>query len=290
MPVRRTILQAFVALLAAGCKPTTSWFDNKAASANGIKWAAFYGENTDEQTLSSYDLVVLDPTFRGSKPAITKAGARLCGYLSLGEVRTTERFYGRIDPAALLEQNPAWPDSRRIDVRQQSWADLLTHQVIPAIAADGFSGLFLDTLDTPPYLEQQDPDGNRGMRQAAVDLVRAIRRANPNMLIIMNRGYDLLPNVVNQIDGVVAESLMTVADPGAIVPYKWNSDAEINLQLSFLAKAQRQHKRLPILSLDYWAPEDVQTIRQIYFRERQLGHHPYVATRALDRIISEPIV
>jgi hypothetical protein len=27
---------------------------------------------------------------------------------------------------------------------------------------------------------------------------------------------------------------------------------------------------------------------EIYSRQRQLGHHPYVATRVLDRIIPEP--
>ena len=230
---------------------------------------------------------MLDPGFKGAKSAITKGGAQLCAYLSLGEVRTGERFYDRIDPRALLKENPAWPGSRRIDVRSRSWANLLMHEVIPAIAADGFSGLFLDTLDTPPYLEQQDPSGNRGMRQSAIDLVRAIRRANPNMLIIMNRGYDLLPDVVGQIDGLVAESLMTMPGSGDGRPGKWNSDADVKVQLSLLAPAQQQ--RLPVLSLDYWAPEDLQTIRDIYSRERQLGHHPYVATRTLDQIVPEPM-
>lgn len=285
--MRRTILQTFLALLATGCKPSASWLANKAASQQRIKWVAYYGETADEQLLASYDLVVLDPGFKGAKSAIAKGGAQLCAYLSLGEVRTGERFYDRIDPRALLKENPAWPGSRRIDVRSRSWANLLMHQVIPAISADGFSGLFLDTLDTPPYLEQQDPNGNRGMRQSAIDLVRAIRRANPNMLIIMNRGYDLLPDVVGQIDGLVAESLMTMPGSGDGCPCKWNSDADVKVQLSLLAPAQQQ--RLPVLSLDYWVPEDLQTIRDIYSRERQLGHHPYVATRTLDQIVPEPM-
>jgi hypothetical protein len=45
---------------------------------------------------------------------------------------------------------------------------------------------------------------------------------------------------------------------------------------------------LPILSLDYWDPEDTLTIGKIYDRERQLGHHPYVATAVLDKLIAEP--
>jgi hypothetical protein len=52
-------------------------------------------------TLAAYDLVTLDPAFQGSIPAISKAGAKVCAYLSLGETRRTDLYAG-IDPAALF--------------------------------------------------------------------------------------------------------------------------------------------------------------------------------------------
>jgi uncharacterized protein (TIGR01370 family) len=286
---RRTILRALVTLAAGSCKPS-NWLAMKAASAQGVKWLAFYGETADEQELSRYDLVVLDPMFKGSKDMIAHAGARLCGYLSLGEISTTDGRYGQLDPAALLEANPAWPGTRRIDIRDRSWTNLVLDESIPTMVEAGFTGILLDTLDTPPYLERQDPRGNRGMVQAAINLVIAIRRAYPDILLIMNRGYDLLPNVADSLDGLVVESLLTTAKTSEVVSYRWNEQAEITLQLSLLAPALNRRVRLPILSLDYWAPEDASTISQIYSRERQLGHHPYVATRMLDRIIPEPAV
>jgi uncharacterized protein (TIGR01370 family) len=289
MPARRTILQAFVSLIVGSCKRSDTWLVDKAASAQGIKWIAFYGESADERVLSAYDLVVLDPTFKGSKTAITKAGARLCGYLSLGEIRAGATFYGRLDPSALLAENPAWPGTHRIDVRQSSWTNLVLSELVPNLLAGGFSGLFLDTLDTPPYLEQVNADLYYGMRQAAIDLVHAIRRANPHMLIIMNRGYNLLPDVVDQIDAVVAESLLTTADINVPGLYKWNTDAEIAAQLSLLAATQQRRPPLPILSLDYWTQEDVRVIKQIYAREHQLGHHPFVTNRTLDIIVPGPM-
>lgn len=289
-PLRRTILQSIVALVSTSCKPATGWFASKAASERGVKWIVFYGETADEQTLASYDLVVLDPMFKGSKEAIAQAGARLGSYLSLGEIRMMDTFFSRLDPAALLEENPEWPSTRRIDIRHRSWTNLVLGDIIPSIAAKGFTGLLLDTLDTPPYLERMDPQGNHGMRQAAVVLVQAIRDAYPDMLLIMNRGYDLLPNLTDSLDGVVAESLLTTTDASEASGYKWNKQSEIALQLSLLAPAARGRNRLPILSLDYWAPEDVSTIKQIYERERGLGHSPYVATRMLDSIIPGPTV
>ncbi len=159
--------------MSAASSGWTTWLRrSKAASESCIKWIAFYGQAADEQVLSSYDIVVLDPMFKGSVAAVAKHGARVCAYLSLGEIRTSDSLYNRVSPGALLEENPAWPGTRRIDVRHRAWQDLLLREVIPSIAAKGFTGLLLDTLDTPPFIEQTDPAGKRGMRQAAVDLVQ----------------------------------------------------------------------------------------------------------------------
>ena len=62
----------------------------------------------------------------------------------------TDPYYAQVDPAALLEQNPDWPGTRRVDVRHESWTALVVDKIIPSIAARGFTGLLLDTLDTPP--------------------------------------------------------------------------------------------------------------------------------------------
>ena len=67
--------------------------------------------------------------------------------------------------------------------------------------------------------------------------------------------------------------------PPAVVRRKLSNGLEVLI-------AERHE--LPILSLDYWDPEDAESVRRIYRRQRQLGHHPYVATHLLDRIIPEP--
>ena len=62
---------------------------------------------------------------------------------------------------------------------------------------------------------------------------------------------------------------------------------QVELQLRLLSPAARRLPPLPILSLDYWDPNDAVTIARIYRQERELGHHPYVATRSLDQIVPE---
>jgi uncharacterized protein (TIGR01370 family) len=286
---RRPFLKACAKLLAACPVWAAGAWAARRSSVGGGKWIAFYGQTADEEVLASYDVVILDPMFQGSISAIAESGATLCGYVSLGEIRMTDPYYAEVDPAALLQQNADWPGTRRVDVRHESWTTLVTDRIIPSIAARGFTGLLLDTLDTPPYLEQVDPNSNSGMREAAVALVRAIRVAFPDMLLIVNRGYAILSSIVDCVDAVVAESLLTSAEgrEGG-TSHRWNAASEVELQLTLLGPAVRHSAPVPILSLDYWCPSDAVTVKEIYARERLLGHHPYVATRALDTIIPEP--
>ena len=170
--LRRTVVKLCAAALAAGTTWTGSSRAHEIDASGATKWSVFYGLRADEDALSSYDVVVLDPMFQGSLEAIATSGTRVCGYLSVGEIRTSDAFYGMLARAALLEENPAWPGTRRIDVRHPEWKDLVINKIIPSIRKKGFTGLLLDTLDTPPYLEQLDISGKRGMTAAAIDLVR----------------------------------------------------------------------------------------------------------------------
>ena len=256
------------------------------AAANSIRWLPFYGVRADETVLKTYDIVVLDPEFQASIGTLAAAGTHVCGYLSLGEIRTSDPLFRFVDGAALLADNPDWQGTRRVDVRHPSWWRLLFEERIPAIASRGFTGLMIDTLDTPPYLELTDPVRYHGMRAAAVGLVAAMRARWPGMMLIMNRGYALLSEVVESIDAVIAESLMTSPDHGT-GGFVWVDPRQVELQLSLLKPAVHGPRPLPVLSLDYWYPDDLKTIETIYRRERDLGHHPYVGTRLLDQIVPE---
>ena len=293
---KRGLSRGCAALLAAGVAAAGIWTTKESAGAarpgmpkgwdNRLKWLAFYGQSADDDALSAYDLVVLDPRFQGDLARIGAGGSRLCAYLSLGEVRRGEESFERLDPACLLEENAAWPGIWRVDVRQTAWRDFVLSDRLPAIRARGFTGLMLDTLDTPPWLEQVDPVANRGMREASIGLVQAIRQACPDMLMVVNRGYATLPDLQPMVDAVLAESLLTSPDPDG--GWRWNLAADVEAQLALLAPARDARPPLPILSLDYWDPADAAGVREIYGRQRALGHRPYVATQLLGDIVPEP--
>jgi polysaccharide biosynthesis protein PelA len=284
-PTRRGFLAVGAALLSGATRAAGS-VEVNAVVEKPIHWLAFYGAMAEEAVLATYDIVVLDPAFQGSISLIAAGGGRVCGYLSLGEIRMSDPFAALLDPAALLLENPDWPGTRRVDIRHPSWRSLILDVQIPALAAQGFTGLMLDTLDTPPYLEQLDKVRYCGMRAAAIELVASIHSRWPNLMLIMNRGYALLPDLAGQVDAVIAESLMTSSEPRG-ESFVWVDHQQLDLQLVLLEPATRRNPPLPVLSLDYWNPDDTSTITEIYRRERELGHHPYVATRSLDLIVPE---
>lgn len=288
---RRAILTAVATiaggvLSAATANPSRSVPDWIPASDRPLRWLAFYGMMAAEAVLATYDIVVLDPAFQGSIDQVAAAGARVCGYLSLGEVRTGAPFINELDRAALLSENPDWQGTYRVDVRSLSWHSLVLDRQIPLLSEQGFTGLMFDTLDTPPHLEHQDPSRYAGMREAAITLVNSIRVRWPGMMLIMNRGYALLPDVRDRIDALIAESLMTLPDRRT-GGFAWVDARQLEAQLALLEPAMHRRPPLPILSLDYWDPDDPTTIAEIYRRERGLSHHPYVATRCLDQIVPE---
>jgi uncharacterized protein (TIGR01370 family) len=238
--------------------------------------------------LARYNIIVLDPAFEGSVEDCEAGGAKTFAYISLGEFATTQNIVSLpSDPAVLLDENPNWPGTFNVDVRRPEWRSHILDEVVPRLLALGFAGLFLDTLDTPPHLEEIDPIRFRGMHAAAAALVHALRRRVPDAPIIMNRGYALLAEVADAIDGVVAESFLTTYD-FATKSYKWVEPALVVRQHELLRPARERRRPIPILSLDYWARQDEDTIRKIYNYERTLGHLPYVAPILLDQVVEEP--
>jgi len=187
----------------------------------------------------------------------------------------------------LMEENPHWKGSYGIDIRQRRWTELVIYELIPGLLHQGFDGIFLDTLDTPLHMERQDPKRYGGMAEAAVRLVKTIRKHFPGIKIMLNRAYEILPRVARDIDMVLGESIYADYD-FETKSYKRVPRALYERQLAYLKDARERNPSLEVYTLDYWEPRDREGIAAIYRIQRANGFKPYVATIALDRIIPEP--
>jgi polysaccharide biosynthesis protein PelA len=252
------------------------------------RWVAYYAANAPAADFGRFSLIVLDSDRHPPLEPLSSPGKTVLGYLSLGEIESGRSYFPAVrSEGILLQANRNWKSSYFVDVRNPRWKKRVIEQLIPEILKQGFDGVFLDTLDDPPYLEKLDSRKNAGMTAAAVDLVVAIRQRFPSIKIMMNRGYELLPGVEANIDYVLGESVFAAYDfekkvYRRVPPHLYEQQAEI------LKAAQLRRPQLQVFTLDYWDTRDARGIAKIYEEERKNGFIPYVATVSLDRIISEP--
>lgn len=252
------------------------------------RWGVDYGAATDPVQARRYHLLVLEPHHPRPIAPLRGPGARLLGYISLGEVERSRSYVAALDRAgALRAPNPNWPDARHVDLRHPEWTRVLIEEAIPAILALGYDGIFMDTLDNAEAMERQDPKQNRGMVAAGAALVAALRTRFPNIALMLNRGYAALPEAAAHIDYLLGESMASrwsFTDKR----YETLSDSDWLWQAERLRAAKVRNPRLGLTTLDYWDPADTRAVAALYARERAAGFHPYVATLALDRLVAEP--
>jgi hypothetical protein len=272
-----SVITAGPAVLAATPEQRATW-----------RWAAYYRDTATPRDLAGFDLLVLDPDHHPPLSPLSDRGQLLLAYVSLTEVGAHRDFFPRLEKAgALLEAHPHWKDARFIDIRNPQWGVLLVEHIVPQVLAAGFDGLFLDTLDDAEFLETRDPKRFAGTKDAAIAIVRTLRRHYPTIRLMVNRGYAIMPDIARSVDFVLGESVQGSFDPET-KEYRRPDDSDVAWQVGKLEDAARRNPRLRILTLDYWSPDDEAGIRDIYQTQRLRGFSPYVATPLLDRVVKEP--
>jgi hypothetical protein len=173
-----------------------------------------------------------------------------------------------------------------VDVRSDVWRNLLLKEIIPSILKNGYQGIFLDTLDSAEALERQDPVKFKGMIAAAADLVRAIRAAFPSIIIMVNRGYAILPQIPGEFDYLLGESVRTTFNPQTGAYFR-RTEQDIEWQRARMLEARDRDSSLQLFSLDYWNPKDRAGLAALYAEARADGFVPYIATPDLTQIVPE---
>ncbi len=252
------------------------------------KWVVYYSDKAPIEAFNPYSLIVLDTDYHPPLRALKERGKTLLGYISLGEVEKYRHWYKDVKKEGiLLKENENWPGSFMVDVRDPRWTKRVIEKLIPQILHKGFDGLIFDTLDNPGILEEENPSKYRGMKDAAAHLVKAIRLHYPDIPIMMNRGYSILPMVANDITFIMAEDNVTTYD-FKNEKYLMQPKGVFEEQLKILQEAKNINPKLGLYALDYWDPGDKETIKQIYEINRKHGLNPYVATIKLNEIVPEP--
>ncbi|MCG8605256.1 endo alpha-1,4 polygalactosaminidase [bacterium] len=247
-------------------------------------WVCVYNEHVAPQEIMNFDLAVLDADARPDLTELKNSDTVLIGYVSLGEVGDYRWFWPEMQNKPwVLDKNPNW-NSYMIDVRAGEWHELLIQKIIPKVLADGFDGIFLDTIDTAEYLEKYHPKIKYPGTQAAMTtLIKSIRRRFPNTYLIANRGFSILEEIADVIDGVVAESVFTTVDLQNEGRTRFLNESEYAANLDRLLRIKKR-SNITVFTLDYIGQDRREDIDRLVSKSRRLGFVPYISTPSLDSI------
>jgi len=258
------------------------------AQSEPERWVVYYGDKEPAERFRDFDLIVFDRDSHPSLEPLRREKRIILGYVSFGEAEAFRADYERLSAAGLLiKENPLWKDHSVIDIRRSEWTEHLTSVVIPQVIAKGFDGVMLDTVDSPLELEADDPNRFRGMADAAIRTLHALRTRYPQLKIMLNRGFEILPAVSNDIDLILAENLYTDWQPGEAKP-RLVSHSEYLQALNTIKSTVRRAPHLKVYTIDYWPEGDREGSKKIYQAMRAQGFVPYVADIELQSIQPEP--
>lgn len=244
------------------------------AFAADERFAVYYTNALPAAAFAPYALAVLDPDahpdLRGMR------GTRALAYVSLAEDGDYRAARG-----PKLAAIPERRGYHYVDVRKPQWAADIVERIIPGLLRQGFDGVMLDTADTALNLEAKYP----GMAEATTRLIKTIRMHYPEISIMLNRGFALLPQVAGDIDMVLAESIYATVKDGkpALQP-----EAHYRSVSEMLNALKTRNPSLKIYTLDYWPESDAEGVRAIYAAQRAQGFIPYVSTPDLQSLPREP--
>jgi uncharacterized protein (TIGR01370 family) len=251
-----------------------------------LRWAVYYDNTIAAEHFNDYDLLIFDrehyPPFAKIKEKTT-----ILAYISIGELHGhSEAKEALKEKDLLIDENPTW-GSYVVDITAPFWHEKILAKVADA-KAKGFDGVMLDTLDSPlHWAESQSEEKRQEIEDAAVALVATIRETHPDLRLALNRGFRLLPRLVPHIDYAIAESIYSKTDvsSGQFELFPTTTYAEL---VDGLTLAKTASPDLQILTLDYWAMDDVEGVLKIYAAQRANGFSPYVTTPDLRQLTHEP--
>jgi polysaccharide biosynthesis protein PelA len=242
--------------------------------------AFFYGAPVPVVELSKFKRVVVEAENLADLDGLRIAGAEVFAYLSVGEAEGWRASARALPKDLFLGDNAAW-NSRVADLTQPGWRKYLIEQRMAMLWESGYTSFFLDTLDSYQIVVKT-PAEQLAQARALVEIIRAMHQRFPGVKLLLNRGFEVLPEVGPLAVGLVAESLFQSWNP-VTREYDSVSDKERGWLLARLNQARIRYA-LPITVIDYVPADKPELARETAKRITALGFASWVANPGLDML------
>lgn len=247
----------------------------------GPSIAFYYGEDPPASQLAAFEQVVVEAENVDADQlrALQQNRGQIFAYLSLGEVDPTRSWYPEVQKEWVLGTNPGWK-SAILDPRKEA-VQAFVIQRAAMLWKRGYRAFFLDTLDS-----YQAALADKAQQQACADglanIIKKLHKQFPGIKLLLNRGFEFLPQVAPLVSGLVAESLFS----------GWSAEAEQYVRISgeerrwLLARLEQARKRfhLPVTVIEYVPLQQRERARATARLISELGYVPWVSTPPLDTL------
>jgi uncharacterized protein (TIGR01370 family) len=243
--------------------------------------AFYYGNDVPVRMLDQFDWAVVeaDHLEDGQLHKIEQYGTQAFAYVSLGEAEHW-RAGADIPSDTLKARNENW-NSQAADLTRKEWGDYIVNQRIRPLWQAGYRALFLDTLDSYRLFASDDASVS-AQQEALVALIRRIRNEFPGIKLLLNRGFEVLPQVQGDIVGLAAESLYKSWD-ARTQSYRDVEPADSEYVLNQL-RTVRDDYGLPAIAIDYVDPGERDVARDTAQRIADEGIVPWVTNGSLNQV------
>ncbi|SNS52629.1 hypothetical protein SAMN05216255_2466 [Pseudomonas segetis] len=222
--------------------------------------------------LAQFDWSVVEPAHLSDKDVkyLRDQGSQPFAYLSVGEFDgdLSQIQNQGLQRGASPTRNDAW-QSQVMRLSSDVWRKHLLQRA-KALKAQGYSGLFLDTLDSFQLLPK---DQQEAERIALRDFLKQLARQEPDLKLFFNRGFEVLPELPGVAAAVAVESIHAGWNPSKRsyrdVPA---SDRE---WLEGHLKPLRE-QGIPLVAIDYLPAERRADARKLAKQLQSEGFIPFV--------------
>jgi len=238
----------------------------------------YYGEHISWPMLGVHDFIILETSHLDTHThGFKRYKDRIYGYVSIGEVHRRHRLFKQVKEEWKIGKNETW-SSVVTDISNRDYRKFLLDRIIEPLYRKGLKNFFLDTLDA--FRICVDRKSHRIYEDGIVALIKAIKKRYPDVGIIINRGFDVIDRVHDDIDAVLFESYFhTLTRKDLVYTATQKRDREwLDAQLE---KVRRYD--IPIIDLEYledpFSREADETVR----KAMEKGMIPYIADKDLTR-------
>ncbi len=262
-----------------------AWSATAGSAADKAMLYINYSAAPPPKDLLTYPLCILDLHAQADLKPGQRLGHQFLAYLSAVEVangspslaRATER------QVPLVGENPAWA-SRLMQVGSEAWRSYLLEDGAAVAMKAGFDGFFIDTIDSTSLIP--DRHERRNAAGHIVSVIKEMHKRWPKKKIIINRGFDLLPELKSQIHGLMVESVFQTFDAKQRRYVATEPEGSEWLETKI---EQAQGMGLTVYAVDYVSPTEQALANATAKKLAALGAIPLVTTpELLGRVLAPP--